>query len=502
MSKPSNPFAFTRDRLFDALDRQPVIAAKVARTFIRRFVEHDGREDDAAWSAIEQMVDSQIDTTTERRFFETLICAAQKVRQTNLTRENRLGLALSVDATLFARAGRAVPTTVAYVHAEGTDGFHVRFRKIARGGVRAVVPRGTEQYLREAERLFEEVYDLAQAQQLKNKDIPEGGAKGVVLIAPGTTAEDGVKAYIDGLLDLLDAADEDRLYLGPDENISPQLIEWVVNRAAARGYPEPTAFMSSKPGAGINHKAFGVTSEGVTVFLEEALKAVGIDPKKEHFTVKMTGGPDGDVAGNEIKILNREFKDRAKIVAIADGSGSGWDPDGLDHEELLRLVQEEKPIAAFNTDRLGANGGILPVDRPGGFQRRNALPFEVVADAFIPAGGRPQTIHATNWRRFIHDGTPSSRVIVEGANLFLTPEARHALSDAGVVIVKDSSANKCGVICSSYEIAASLLLSADEFLKLKPRFVEEVLIRLRHLARAEAQLLLAPRAWPPSMTLP
>ncbi|MEM7678964.1 MAG: NAD-glutamate dehydrogenase domain-containing protein, partial [Myxococcota bacterium] len=289
---PINPFAFTRDRLFDILDRQPTIASKIARTFIRRFIEQTGDQNDAAWSAIEQMVDSQVDAATERQFFETLLSAAQKVHYTNLARENRLGLALSVDASLFARSDRQAPTSVAFVHADGTDGFHVRFRPIARGGVRAVVPKGAEQYLREAERLFEEVYDLAMAQQLKNKDIPEGGAKGVVLVAPGTTAEDGVKAYIDGLLDLIDAApNEDRLYLGPDENISPPLIEWVVNRASVRGYPEPTAFMSSKPGAGINHKAFGVTSEGVTVFLEEALKAAGIDPSRQPFTVKMTGGP-------------------------------------------------------------------------------------------------------------------------------------------------------------------------------------------------------------------
>ena len=38
---------------------------------------------------------------------------------------------------------------------------------------------------------------------------------------------------------------------------------------------------------------------------------------------------------------------------------------------------------------------------------------------------------------------------------------------AGVAIVKDSSANKCGVICSSYEILASMALSTEEFLALK-----------------------------------
>ena len=61
--------------------------------------------------------------------------------------------------------------------------------------------------------------------------------------------------------------------------------------------------MSSKPRAGINHKEYGVTSDGVNVFLDTALRrALGIDPTTTPFTIKMTGGPDGDVAGNELKI--------------------------------------------------------------------------------------------------------------------------------------------------------------------------------------------------------
>lgn len=50
------------------------------------------------------------------------------------------------------------------------------------------------------------------------------------------------------------------------------------------------------------------------------------------------------------------------------------------------------------------------------------------------------------------------------ANLFTTTEARKLLFDeAGVVFVKDSSANKCGVICSSFEIISSMLMASEEF---------------------------------------
>lgn len=93
--------------------------------------------------------------------------------------------------------------------------------------------------------------------------------------------------------------------------------------------------MSSKPRAGINHKEFGVTSEGVNCYLDAALRNVlTINPNNEKFTIKMTGGPDGDVAGNMIKILSRDYGQNAIIVGIADGFGSAEDPEGLNHDEV------------------------------------------------------------------------------------------------------------------------------------------------------------------------
>ena len=136
---------------------------------------------------------------------------------------------------------------------------------------------------------------------------------------------------------------DELIYLGPDEQVTPYDIEWICARAAQRGYPIPAAFMSSKPKAGINHKVYGVTSEGVAVHLRTALEEfLKIDPTKEPFTIKITGGPDGDVGGNLLKIMNREYPDTCKVVGIADGFGVAEDPEGLDMKELVRLFEEEK----------------------------------------------------------------------------------------------------------------------------------------------------------------
>merc|ERR1719152_1067716 len=86
--------------------------------------------------------------------------------------------------------------------------------------------------------------------------------------------------------------------------------------------------ISSKPAAGFNHKQYGVTSEGVNVFLRVALEEAGFRPESEPFTVKMTGGTNGDVAGNMIRFLARDYNGNARVVGICDGTATAEDPAG------------------------------------------------------------------------------------------------------------------------------------------------------------------------------
>jgi hypothetical protein len=109
---------------------------------------------------------------------------------------------------------------------------------------------------------YDEAYGLAFAQHHKNKDIPEGGSKAVILAAPGAELERVGRAFADGLLDLvipnpqlaLLHADhygrDELLYLGPDENISNPLITWAVERARLRGQPMPAAFWTGTTATG------------------------------------------------------------------------------------------------------------------------------------------------------------------------------------------------------------------------------------------------------------
>lgn len=493
----------------------PTLARAICKAFLLKFSPNGQADSDALIEQTKQSIVDKVADNNDSAILSLLIDIVEATLKSNVHCKKRYALAFRLSPELFVSAARPQQAFgVFFVHGKAFDGFHVRFQDIARGGVRIVQPSGIEQYGVELSRLFDEVYGLAYAQQLKNKDIPEGGSKGVILVKPGAHTMRCGKSFINSLLDLIldnENLDTPRidyysapelLFLGPDENVTNDLIDWVIERATQRHYTLPGAFMSSKPNAGINHKQYGVTSEGVTVFLEVGLLNLGINPRQQPFTIKITGGPDGDVAGNEIKILHREYGENAKILGIADGSGCAEDPAGLDHAELLRLVEQNQPIAAFDRSALSPEGRVLNITDPGGAEARNTLHNRLSTDVFVPAGGRPATLNAQNCDDFLFpDGRPSSRLIVEGANLFLTAEARESLAQHGVLIVKDSSANKCGVICSSYEIIASMMLSEAEFLAIKDDFVAEVISSLREFAMFEAKTLFREHYFRPELSL-
>lgn len=531
-----DPFAYSLTRIMETLEHEQHLpfASRISDYFLNKFDPQQKQLTDAEQDAIVDEIKADIRRNVEQEdaieLLNTMADAVRGTLRTNKFVRERYALSLRMDPKVlgYGTVGNDTPFGVFFIYGRRFKGFHVRFRDIARGGLRMVYPSSTDAHALESARQYNEAYNLAFAQQLKNKDIPEGGSKAVVLCDPivgpvGDMAprdfiiRKSVKAFSDALLDLnttdeavkekiVDYYGQDELiYLGPDENIIPEDITWMTNRAAYRGYPVPRAFISSKPDAGFNHKVYGVTSEGVAVFADVALRSQNIDPTKQPFTVKITGGTDGDVAGNVIKILHREYGTNLRVVGICDGTGVIEDPQGLDMGELLRLVDESLPLSSFDDSKIASATGIKhDISTAEGIRARNTMHNRVKSDLFIPAGGRPNTINENNWADYLDaDGKPSSGLIVEGANLFVTPEARQMLFDnAGVVIVKDSSANKCGVVCSSYEIVASMLLETDEFLAVKDELVVEVVDKLRALARVEAQLLFREYKKDPSSALP
>ena len=146
-----------------------------------------------------------------------LLSAVKLTLRTNFYNEDRYALSVRVHPSIMATGtiglpdGKPLPFGVLFAHGRHFNGFHCRFRDIARGGLRIVTPPNSDQYALESTRQFDEAYGLSFAQQLKNKDIPEGGAKAVVLvnspIIPANlrffSARKCVKAFTDSILDLI-----------------------------------------------------------------------------------------------------------------------------------------------------------------------------------------------------------------------------------------------------------------------------------------------------------
>ena len=137
------------------------------------------------------------------------------------------------------------------------------------------------------------------------------------------------------------------------------MIEWISQHSKDYDYKPGRAFITGKPNMGINHKEFGVTSLGVNVYMHEVLCFLGIDPSTDPFTIKITGGPDGDVAGNQIRNLYTYYPKTAKLLALTDGSGTIYDPEGLNLELLVGMFHEQKAIAEYPPDEIHEGGYLI-----------------------------------------------------------------------------------------------------------------------------------------------
>lgn len=397
-------------------------------------------------------------------------------------------------------------------------GFHVRFLDIARGGIRMIRSSRAQVYLNNVSSLFDECYSLASTQQRKNKDIPEGGSKGVILLnqAHQDKADIAFQKYIDALMDIMlstnkDTA-EDILFLGPDEGTA-HLMDWASSFAKKRGYRYWKAITIGKSASrgGIPHDEYGMTTHSVREYVIGIQRKLQLEGKV--ITKVQTGGPDGDLGSNEIKMSSQE-----RTIAVVDGSGVLFDPQGIHRDTLVALAEKRSPISGFDSTKLSSQGNAVLVSQndmqlPDGEVVENGTEFRnlfhlrpsLTADFFVPCGGRPSAVNLNNVEAFMFQEdkrTLRFKYIVEGANLFFTQDARLRLEQVGVVLFKDASANKGGVTSSSLEVLAALAMTDAEFAEhmavdaatgKKPAFyeayVKEVQARIDLNARQEFECI-------------
>jgi glutamate dehydrogenase len=551
----SSPYRFDWDETQDAFFSHLQLTQEMLQLFETKFKTDSGKPVDEEmlkreYEKLQSMIDDYntghvLLDETRKNMFRVALLFIQYTLKTNFFVTYKKALSFRLDPGYMEHLPQEIrsnlppdlPFRITFFYHRHGSGYHFGFSDIARGGFRTVITRTKDDFESAMNTIFKEAMVLAHTQHLKNKDIYQGGSKLAIVMRAFDLKDSNstlrrlynlqrgiINAFLDVFVTrggkpidhkVVDYYGEDEpIELGPDENMHDSMIEYMAERAKERAYILGGGIISSKK-IGINHKEYGVTSLGVWKFVERALKELGIDAKLDPFSVKITGGTNGDVAGNELKLLLTHCP-MVQITSITAGSGAIFDPKGINKEELKRLALK-KNIDEFSPDKLNEGAFILYsrerkkeglVDQfkkiiktkqgvkeewvssdefHGEFE---GLIFSHVTDVFIPCGGRPETIHDGNWEKlFDSNQNPTARVIIEGANSFISPSAREKIQKKGIPILKDSSANKCGVICSSYEILGGLLMKDSEFLHYKDEYVRDVLTILEKRAIDEVETI-------------
>lgn len=428
---------------------------------------------------LKELISKKVNNEHEEMVMSAFLIFNRALLKTNFYTPTKIALSFRLNPDFLPKLEYPQPLYGMFlVISSESRGFHLRFRDISRGGIRIVKSRNREAYSINARSMFDENYGLANTQQRKNKDIPEGGSKGVILLDPGHQDKAAVafEKYIDSIMDLLLPptspgiknpivdlyGKEEILFMGPDENTA-ELVDWATGHARKRGAPWWKSFFTGKSPklGGIPHDTYGMTTLSVREYVKGIYRKLELDPS----TIRkmQTGGPDGDLGSNEI------LRSNEKYTSIVDGSGVLVDPNGINHEELVRLAKKRVMISEFDTTKLSPDGYRILVDEsnvklPNGEVISNGTVFRNtfhlretgLTDIFVPCGGRPESIDLSSVHKLIKKGKSIIPYIVEGANLFITQDAKLRLEHAGCILYKDASANKGGVTSSSLEVLASL----------------------------------------------
>lgn len=512
---------FTEFAINQAVSNYPKIVSLIYQDFVNRVHPRKRSNESTISELIEQIettIEINVSSPTDKIVFEYFLIFNKMILKTNFFKRDKISCVFRLDPVFLNDIDfPEKPYGVFFCVGRPFVGFHIRFRDISRGGIRIVKSRSYSEFKQNLDTTFMENYNLALTQQKKNKDIPEGGSKGIILLRASNQDEGdrAFKDYTDSILDVIlphdDVYDrfgkEEILFFGPDERTA-DLMNWVPFYGKRQGYPFWKGFSTGKSqeNGGIPHDLYGMTTTSVHEYVLGVLEKLGIE--ESTVTKIQTGGPDGDLGSNEIKIS------KDKTIAIIDGSGVLYDPHGLNRKELLKLAVARQMVENFDQSQLSSDGFFVSVNDkritlpdgtvvPNGEDFRNTFHLNklAVADLFVPCGGRPAAVNINNWRELLDEtGAPKIKIIVEGANLFITEEARLRLEEHGIIVIKDASANKGGVTSSSLEVFASLALSDEEFethFRVKQgvesgfmdQYVQEAVSIIKENSRAEFDLL-------------
>ena len=388
-----------------------------------------------------------------------------------------------------------------WVYSPRVEGVHLRFGKVARGGLRWSDRR---------EDFRTEILGLVKAQTVKNAVIVPTGAKGGFYAKqlPDPAADrsawmaEGVESYktfIRGLLDITDNLivtpegetvrppadvvrhDDDDSYLVVAADKGTASFSDIANGLAGEyGFWLGDAFASGGS-VGYDHKAMGITARGAWESVKRHFSELDLDTQSEPFTVVGVGDMSGDVFGNGM-LLSKHIR----LLAAFDHRHIFLDPtpdEATSYAERQRLF--ELPRSSwddYDKSLISEGGGVFARQAksiPVSAQVRAALglpegttelsPPELLraillapADLLYNGGIGTYVKASTETNAEVGDKANDAirvdgrelrvKVVGEGGNLGMTQRGRIEAALQGVILNTDAIDNSAGVDCSDHEV--------------------------------------------------
>ncbi len=506
--------AYSNAYIAGALLANPVISAKLVAAFR---AAHDPQhassaaEGRAAAEALLVAVEAGLETVSsldQDRIIRAFVALERAIVRTNAyTDLGDAALAFKLLPRTLTLLPEPRPAFEIWVYSPRVEGVHLRFGRVARGGLR---------WSDREEDFRTEVLGLVKAQMVKNTVIVPVGAKGGFVarklpdpaVDRGAWMAEGQRAYkmfVSALLSVTDTIvdggvvgpvgvvrhDEDDPYLVVAADKGTATFSDLANEISlARGFWLGDAFASGGT-KGYDHKAMGITARGAWESVKRHFLELGVDCQSEDFTCVGIGDMSGDVFGNGMLLSHH-----TRLVAAFDHRHVFIDPNPdpeqsfAERQRLYGLARSS--WADYDASLISAGGGVYPRSMkaiPVTPQARSALGLGDHVTTLAPAdyihailqapvdllwnGGIGTYVKATSESHADAGDRANDAVRVdavqvrarcagEGGNLGWTPAARVEYSRAGGRINTDFIDNSAGVDTSDHEVNIKILLAAAE----------------------------------------
>jgi glutamate dehydrogenase len=497
---------FSQDYMEQALARNPDMARMLVGLFHTRCRPGESRERAAEETALLTAIESalgDVPSLDDDRIIRRMRNVVSNILRTNFYQgDDKPVIAIKLNSQGLDDLPAPRPMVEIFVYAPQVEGVHLRFGKIARGGIRWSDRR---------EDFRTEVLGLVKAQQVKNAVIVPVGAKGGFFpkAMPANASRDemmavGIAAYknfIDALLDVTDNLDAEGRIVPPQNVLrldvdDPYLVvaadkgtatfsDIANGLAEARGFWLGDAFASGGS-HGYDHKKMGITARGAWEAVKRHFREMDRDIQSEPFTVVGVGDMSGDVFGNGM-LLSKQIK----LVAAFDHRHIFLDPEpnaaASWNERARMFALPRSSWADYDKAVVGPGGGIFArslkeiplspqVKALIGSEAEKLSPGELIKallksqidllwfggiGTFIKSStqSNAEAGDRANDALRVNGAEIRAKVVGEGANLGVTQLGRIEYARSGGRIDTDAVDNSAGVDTSDHEVNLKILLS-------------------------------------------